>query len=512
LALSHAAGSTPVVVMERKRRGKRTYRMTHKWSCPKCYKVNPPEVEICSGCGKQPQRRKKQAVAARSGRRPAPASGIQRRSKIPKKKSQLADMQPPSRMERMDADIQLCPVSLDYSSSSKEAAMPAASSKLWDTYPVFDKRNCPHKEKSNSILAEMGRDVVCRACLILDAATHLTTLKLLETGWWAAKDIHVPNACDDAFDAIQRSGNCNAYKMSLSDFMRECRKKHHVQMFGTIYLDYCTTLDGGFTRFNTSPRYDIQELFRLQLISPHGSVLAVTLCKPKEDETPERQFCKLRHLLSAMCLKYDMAIVFHEESNSYDNWRTEFYTIGRADHMKRFFRMTEQSAQEAAQRVLQRAKEVPRPSAHSDSDVIILDGDERSAQAARRASPQSSTTSVTPIDFKGMTCKKKNEVVVLDDDVIVVDDDVVVLDDDDGDDSPDDANVGGRRDEDAGSSRRTDAQEAKAAKRTEGERGSFQKIMREVEGVIRIFLGDRRSDEESADGDEDTIDLTVGVT
>mmetsp|Transcript_3442 Transcript_3442/g.6419 ORF Transcript_3442/g.6419 Transcript_3442/m.6419 type:complete len:522 (-) Transcript_3442:49-1614(-) len=321
-------------------------------------------------------------------RKAAPSNGIQRRSKIPKKKSHLMDIYPSSKMPRRDGAVLLEASEKSSPVPSSSAVMQARNPKMWDTYPVYDKRDCPHKAKSNGILVDMGRDVPCRSCLVLDAATHLTTLKLLETGWYP-KDIHVPNACEDAYDALRSSGNCRAYKMSVSDFMSECRETHNVQMFGTIYLDYCTTLDGGYTRYNTSPRYDIQELFRLNLISPEGCVLAVTLCKPKDDETHEPQFSKLRHLLTAMCLKYRMAIVFHSESNSYDNWHTEFYTIGQMEHMRRFFRMTEESAQEAAQRRQQRQG----PTNHQSS----------------------STRSVSPADLK-IKSRKEREVIVLDDD------------------------------------------------------------------------------------------------
>uniref|UniRef100_A0A7S2THT7 Uncharacterized protein n=1 Tax=Lotharella oceanica TaxID=641309 RepID=A0A7S2THT7_9EUKA len=301
------------------------------------------------------------------------------------------------------------------------------SVKMLDTYPVYDKLDCPYKAKSNNILAEMGREIVCRNCLVLDAATHLTTKRLLQEGWhWT--EIYVPNACDDAFKALRSSRNCRAYKLPLSDFVRECSQKNWVPGgFGLVYLDYCSTLDGGRSRFNTSPRYDIQELFRLKLLSPHGCVVAVTLCKPKEDETHENQFCKLRHHITAMCLKYDMSIVFHEENNSYANWRTEFYTVGKEKPMKRFFRMTEESAKDAALRAAQRRR---------------LQEQQQQQRTVATSSPHPQTrSSARPVgfDFKMMTCSKRE--------VIVLDDDVIVLEDDDDDDDANFNDNGGVDDE-----------------------------------------------------------------
>eukprot|EP00470_Lotharella_oceanica_P006208 CAMPEP_0170178204 /NCGR_PEP_ID=MMETSP0040_2-20121228/11732_1 /TAXON_ID=641309 /ORGANISM="Lotharella oceanica, Strain CCMP622" /LENGTH=418 /DNA_ID=CAMNT_0010421199 /DNA_START=170 /DNA_END=1426 /DNA_ORIENTATION=- len=240
------------------------------------------------------------------------------------------------------------------------------SVKMLDTYPVYDKLDCPYKAKSNNILAEMGREIVCRNCLVLDAATHLTTKRLLQEGWhWT--EIYVPNACDDAFKALRSSRNCRAYKLPLSDFVRECSQKNWVPGgFGLVYLDYCSTLDGGRSRFNTSPRYDIHELFHRKLLSPQGCVVAVTLCKPKDDETHEPQFCELRHHITAMCLKYDMSVVFHNENNSYTNWRTEFYTVGKVAPMKRFFRMTKDYATTNPKREV----------IVLDDDVIVLEDDD----------------------------------------------------------------------------------------------------------------------------------------
>jgi len=205
-------------------------------------------------------------------------------------------------------------------------------SRILDKYPVLWKGSCPHKEKSNNILATLALKIKCSHCLVLDAATALTSRKLKEIGRRPAQ-IHVPNKCDDAYEALRELGSiCTAYRRSVLELMEMKRNKIK---FGVVYLDYCTTLDGGVKTYGSTPHYDIQQLFELDLMSPSGCVLAVTLCKPPDHESNEPQFCKVRNLITVMCVKHGLSVIFHNKNNRYASWITEFYIIGRGERIRR---------------------------------------------------------------------------------------------------------------------------------------------------------------------------------
>jgi len=155
-----------------------------------------------------------------------------------------------------------------------------SKSVMVDTYPAEKKRHCPHKRRSNEMLAELSGGILCKDALLLDAATALTSKRFISCGWDPA-NIHVPNPCDDTHRALKSSGVCTAYHCSLSEFLSKCGGGEGPQRFGTIYLDYCSNMKS--RRFRTTPEEDLRKLFSLELLSPDGCVLAVTLLKPPDD-------------------------------------------------------------------------------------------------------------------------------------------------------------------------------------------------------------------------------------
>eukprot|EP00471_Norrisiella_sphaerica_P007826 CAMPEP_0184494668 /NCGR_PEP_ID=MMETSP0113_2-20130426/29310_1 /TAXON_ID=91329 /ORGANISM="Norrisiella sphaerica, Strain BC52" /LENGTH=234 /DNA_ID=CAMNT_0026880521 /DNA_START=469 /DNA_END=1173 /DNA_ORIENTATION=- len=152
--------------------------------------------------------------------------------------------------------------------------------------------------------------------------------------------------CDDAYEEIAKSGVCRAYKCSVSKFIRMCKKMPKPKEFGLIYLDYCTTLNGGIMKYDSSPYYDLQQLFTQELISRNGCVLAITLARPRAYDSNEPQFCELRSRLTILCVKYNFNITFHDQNNSYDNWITEFYVLGSRGALKKYHKLTEEAAKE----------------------------------------------------------------------------------------------------------------------------------------------------------------------
>mmetsp|Transcript_13876 Transcript_13876/g.20955 ORF Transcript_13876/g.20955 Transcript_13876/m.20955 type:complete len:350 (+) Transcript_13876:40-1089(+) len=224
-------------------------------------------------------------------------------------------------------------------------AKPIEDDHLLDTYPVHEKLHCPYKARSNDMLAELSRGIINKNCLILDAASCLTSRRLVKAGI-SPSQIHVPNKCMDAYDALRDSGVCKAHFCSVSEFLRN---HNRIGEFGIVYLDYCTTLDGGSTRYETTPRYDIQDLFYRRVLSASGCILAVTLCKPRDDLDNQPQFMKLRHHITMMGLKYGYSVIIHEENNSYDNWITEFYVLGNAASLRQFYQVSSLSGTRNAQ-------------------------------------------------------------------------------------------------------------------------------------------------------------------
>ncbi|GAB5362264.1 hypothetical protein AAMO2058_000782800 [Amorphochlora amoebiformis] len=211
---------------------------------------------------------------------------------------------------------------------------------LFDTYPTLMKKNCPRKALSNAIIVELAKKITCRDCLVLDAATALTSKALVEDLKRRKYEIYVPNMWEDTYNALLDKDICTPYLCSLSSFIHSdrCRRK----TFGVIYLDYCSSLEGGMMKYSSTPLKDIKDIFHKKLISSSGCVLAVTLCSPNDggnfDEN-SKQFSKLRHILAVLSAKADLYFIPHSENNGYDNWITEFYIIGSKKAIYRYYKI-----------------------------------------------------------------------------------------------------------------------------------------------------------------------------
>ncbi len=219
---------------------------------------------------------------------------------------------------------------------------PSGRSAVFDTYPTRFKRDCKHKARSNEIFGDLCRNVDAGHCLVLDAASCLTTKLLVSLGRRRGQ-IHVPNFCDDAYEEIKKSGLCMAYHCTLHELLR---RPIQIKSFGAVYLDYCCTLKGGFSKSGTSPAEDIRLLFRKKLLSRRGCVLAVTLCKPRDDSL-RSQIDELRWLVTSLGVCNSLSVVTYMQSNWYDNWATEFFVIGKAAAVKRVLRLDREGLDQA---------------------------------------------------------------------------------------------------------------------------------------------------------------------